>query len=421
MNAQEAVAYIRSYTWTSISLGLTRIQTLLEGLGNPQDDLKFIHVAGTNGKGSACAQLSSILEAAGYKTGLFTSPDLVRFTERMIINRQEISENDLARITEKVAAVADKMDSHPSEFELSTAIAFEYFREQHCDLVVLEVGMGGDLDSTNVITTTEAAILMNIGLDHTEYLGSTLPEIAATKAGIIKKDSSVIAYPVSEEVNQVYQEKCTALGASYSQADFSKVELLSRDADGQHICWNGAHEYTLRLPGNQQLHNVAVVLTTVEQLRTRGWNIPESAVEYGLANVSWPARFEFLTKNPYLIVDGSHNPQCVQALADNLGEYFPGRKFTFVTGVLADKDYKTMMSMVMPYAKKFLCVTPENPRALQAKDLAAYLTEQGACAESFDSYAEALTAAQIGKEDIVACGSLYMTGILRDMIIREYL
>ncbi len=421
MNAQEAVSYIKSYTWSTISLGLTRIEDLLAGLGNPQDELKFIHVAGTNGKGSACAMISSILQAAGYKTGLFTSPDLVRFNERMQINRQEISDEDLARITEKVAKVADAMENHPSEFELSTAIAFVYFLEQKCDIVVLEVGMGGELDSTNVIKYPEAALLMNIGLEHTEYLGNTLAEIADAKGGIIKEGCEVIAYPVAEEVTAVYERKCGECHAHLTEADFANVQLLSRDADGQHITWRGEQSYTLLLPGDQQLHNVAVVLTAVEQLRNRGWNISTEAVGKGLSTVTWPARFEILKKDPYLIVDGSHNPQCIQALAENLKDYFPGKKFVFITGVLKDKDYQSMLGMLLPFAKKILCVTPDNPmRALPAADLASYLRTQGADAVSFDTYKEALDAAGIGEEDIVACGSLYMTGLLRDLIVNNY-
>ena len=362
MTVQEAISYIENYTWSTTRLGLERTQELLHAMGDPQKSLKFIHVAGSNGKGSTCAMLESILRSAGYRTGLYISPYLQDFCERMQVNGQNIPGESLARITEEVRVFADAMQDHPSQFELVTAIAMQYFSEQHCDIVVLEVGMGGALDSTNVIDCPEVAVITNIGLEHTEYLGDTLEKIAKTKGGIIKPGCTAVCYDSAPEVMDTLQTICLEQSAVYRTSREQDLHETAHSLDGQAFVWKG-QEYMLSLLGPHQLRNAGTVLETIHVLREKGWIIPEAAVQEGFRSVKWPARFELLWRDPLFILDGGHNPQCAGALAENLREYLPGTQFCFLFGVLADKDYSRMLELVAPFASEFLCVTPLSPRA----------------------------------------------------------
>ena len=416
MTPQEAIDYIEQYTWSTTRLGLERTQALLRALGDPQKKLKFIHVAGSNGKGSTCAMLAAIAQAAGYRTGLYISPYIQDFCERMQVNGENVPGDTLALITERVRAIADAMEDHPSQFELVTAIALEYFLEAACDIVVLEVGMGGALDSTNAIDAPEAAVITNIGLEHTEYLGDTLEAIAETKAGIIKPGCRAVCYDGASEVTEVVKRVCRKKGVPLQCVDFSRLEPVAETLDGQTFRWDGK-EKRVALLGPHQLHNTATVLTTVDALRSRGWKIPETAVDEGLASVKWPARLEVLSRDPVFLLDGGHNPQCAEALAAAIEKLFPGQKVVFLLGVLADKDYPQIMDIVMPYAKKFVCLTPFSPRALTADQLRDYLKSLGAEAVSYDSNVErGIRAAQkaAGKRSaVVAFGSLYLAGHVR--------
>ena len=270
MTAQEAVAYIENYTWSTTRLGLDRTRELLHALGNPQHKLKFIHVAGSNGKGSTCAMLDSVLRAAGYRTGLYTSPYIQDFCERMQVNGRNIGGDALARITERVRLFADAMEDHPSQFELVTAIGMVWFLEERCDVVLLEVGMGGALDSTNVIDAPELAIITNIGLEHTEYLGNTLGEIAAAKAGIIKPGCACVMYDLAPEAAAVVEAVCEEAAVPLRRADFSQIVSLASTLEGQRFAYRGA-EYSLALLGRHQLCNAALVLEAVEALRGFSW------------------------------------------------------------------------------------------------------------------------------------------------------
>ena len=415
MTPQEAIAYIEHYGWSATRLGLDRTRELLRRLGDPQKRLKFVHVAGSNGKGSTCAMLDAILRAAGYRVGLYTSPYIESFCERIRVDGENIPGEALASVTERVRAVAEAMDDHPSQFELVTAAALLYFAERHCDLVVLEVGMGGALDSTNAIDAPEAAVITNIGLEHTEYLGDTLEKIAATKAGIIKSGCSAVCYDGAAEVTAVVRAACAARGVKLRIADYGKVKPLSETLDGQRFLWDGA-EYRLALLGRYQLHNAATALETVAVLRARGWNIPEDAVKAGLANVRWAARMEVLRRAPLLLLDGGHNPQCAEALADSLRRLLPEQKVVFLLGVLRDKDYPRMLDTLLPLARAFVCLTPLSDRALPAPELAAYLTERGAKANSFTDVTDGLRAAlaAAGADGaVVGFGSLYLVGAIR--------
>ena len=412
MTAKEAIEYIENYTWSTTRLGLDRTRELLHAIGDPQKKLKFIHVAGSNGKGSTCAMLDSILREAGYRTGLYISPYLQDFCERIQLNGQNISGENLARITEQVRSFADAMEDHPSQFELVTAIAIQYYYEQNCDIVVLEVGMGGELDSTNVIDCPEVAVITNIGLEHTEYLGNTLTLIAKAKGGIIKPGCAAVCYDSEPETMQTLQQICHAQSAVCRISRASDLQSLSHNLNGQCFLWHG-QEFSLGLLGSHQLRNAAVVLETVDVLRERGWSIPESAVEAGLRSVQWPARFELLWRNPLFILDGGHNPQCAEALVRNLEDYLPEEKFIFLIGVLADKDYRKILECIMPFAKSFVCVTPDSPRALRASDLAKVIAEMGFPAVSCETIEDGIRLALDAKYPVMAFGSLYLAGHIR--------
>ena len=412
MTPQEAIAYIENYTWSTTRLGLGRTRALLHAIGDPQKQLKFIHIAGSNGKGSTCAMLDAILRQAGYRTGLYTSPYIQDFCERMQVNGRNIPGKDLARITEQVRMHADAMEDHPSQFELVTAIAMQYFLEEHCDIVVLEVGMGGALDSTNVIDCPEIAVITNIGLEHTEYLGNTLSLIAEAKGGIIKPGCTAVLYDSEHETMETLLRICREHAVSSLISRQSDLRSLSHDLDGQRFLWKG-REYSLSLLGAHQLRNAAVVLETVEALRKCGWTVPEEAVSSGLRDVRWPARFEILWRDPLFILDGGHNPQCAEALARNLEDYLPGQKLTFLIGVLADKDYRQILQRITPFAERFICVTPDSPRALQAEALAAEISGMGFPAVSCGSIEDGVRLAQDCEGPVMAFGSLYLAGHVR--------
>jgi dihydrofolate synthase/folylpolyglutamate synthase len=420
MTVQESIEYIERYTWSATKLGLERTQALLSALGDPQKELKFVHVAGSNGKGSTCAMLESILRRAGYRTGLYISPYIQDFCERMQVNGENIPGETLASITDRVRRVADQMEDHPSQFELVTAIAMVYFRQAGCDLVVLEVGMGGALDSTNVIDAPEVAVITNLGLEHTEYLGHTLGEIAEAKGGIIKPGCQVVCYDCPSEAMEVIARICAEKQASLHCADFSQITPLGRSLSGQEFVWR---DQRLRLPllGRHQLHNAAVVLETVAALRRRGWHIDEDAVGEGLAQVKWPARFEVLSASPLFILDGGHNPQCAQALADNLTDFFPGEKVTFLMGVLKDKDYGAILDLLSPYAAQVVCLTPDSPRAMAARDLAEEVGKRcGIAATVCESPEEGIRASLSIGRPVVAFGSLYLAGGVRSAFPAAY-
>ena len=429
MTPKEAISYIENYGWSTTKLGLERTQELLASLGNPQKKLRFIHIGGSNGKGSTSAMLASILKSAGYRTGLYISPYIQVFNERIQRDGEYIRDERLAEITERVKGIADGMEDHPSQFELVTAIAIQYYYEEKCDFVVLEVGMGGALDSTNAIDAPEVSVITNIGLEHTEYLGDTLEIIAETKAGIIKEGSSCVCYDSTPEVTGIIKKVCKERKVPLTVVDFHKICEKDSSLDGQ-VFEYGEEEYRLPLLGKHQLKNAAVVLEVVETLRARGFSVSLEAVKEGMTLVTWPARFEVLNRDPVFILDGGHNPQCAEALTDAIEEYLPDRKAVFLLGVPADKDYDTIIDMMMPYAGKFVCVTPLSDRALSAEDLANHIKEKGGMSEAANDISKGirmaldLSESMSGAEDgssrdcdnefpIIAFGSLYLAGAVR--------
>lgn len=423
MTYEEALSYIHSVCWKGSRPGLSRITELMNRLGNPQNRLKFIHIVGTNGKGSTAAMLSSVLTRAGYRTGLFTSPFLLCFRERMQYNNEMISEQALTEATEAVRPHAEAMDDKPTEFELITAIALWWFAKTNCEIVVLEAGMGGALDSTNVIPVPEVAVFTNIGLDHTEYLGGTVEEIAATKAGILKAGcKSCVVYPNADSVVQVISGHCAALGIPLSVPDFAGLLPHSNSLAGQVFDYQDRKGLRLPLLGEHQLHNASVVLTVLDCLNAQGWNIPEDAIDDGLSAVSWPGRFEVLSEQPLVILDGGHNPQCMQALHAAVKAYLPAQKVVVLTGVLADKDYDAMYAETAEIAAAFVTLTPPNPRALSAEALADYLRQYGkpvtVCGQIEDGVETALRLAAQENTAVLAYGSLYMAGEIRSCVKR---
>lgn len=419
MNAQEAIAYIHSFFWKGSIPGLSRTQELLRLLGNPEKKLKFIHIAGTNGKGSTAAMTASVLQKAGYRVGLYTSPYIYRFNERIQVNGVQIADEDVAAVTEYVKQYAETMEEKPTEFELVTAIGFEYFVRKNCDIVVLEVGMGGALDSTNVIEAPEVAVITNIGLDHTDYLGDTVEKIAETKAGIFKENGHAVVYRGTKGVEEVFERVCAERNVSLKKADFDSLKLRSHSLEGQVFDCGDRKELFLPLLGDHQLHNASVVLSIADTLIEKGWNITEQNIRDGIRDVSWPGRFDIVGREPLFIIDGGHNPQCIDALVVNIRDYLQGRSIIALTGVLADKDYGEMYRPMMPYIQEFVCITPPNPRKLEAAELAEHLRRVGATATPCQTIPEGVQLAvqKAGKDGVVLCfGSLYTIGDIRNAL-----
>ena len=418
MTAQEAEQRIHEQAWIGREPGLERTRELLERLGNPHLGLKFVHITGTNGKGSTAAMVSSVLRKAGVKTGLYTSPHLWHFGERFQVNGVPIADEDLGRITEAVLKAAEDMTDPATEFELMTAVAMVYFQEQRCGIVVLEVGLGGRLDSTNIIPAPEVAVITNLGLEHTDQLGDTIPLIAREKAGIIKAGSRCVLYHQSREAEEVVEEVCRDKGVELTVTDLDSIQVLEAGSRGQRFLYRGA-EYAIPMVGAYQVRNAATAIEVVEALRRGGWDLPEKALLEGLAGASWPGRMELAHQNPDLVIDGGHNPQCMEAIAQSLPLLYPDKKICFLVGVMGDKDYPDMMGRLLPLAKSFVTITPDSPRALSAEDLAAFLEEKGAQATPCQSVEEGLRniLAQSAPEDVIcACGSLYMVGELRHLL-----
>jgi dihydrofolate synthase/folylpolyglutamate synthase len=365
-----------------MSLGLDRVRALMDALGNPHDQLRFVHVAGTNGKGSVCAFVESILRAAGYKTGLFTSPYIVTFEERIRVCGQNISAADLRaatlRVRQAAALVEAQLGEHPTEFELMFAVAMVHFAAVRADIVVCEVGLGGRLDATNVIAPDVCAITQ-VGLDHVAILGNTVAEIAAEKAGIIKPGVPVVVYPQEPAAAAVIEQAASRADAPLAPVnmDALRVGTLDVSAGVRHFMYAG-RKFKTALLGDYQPKNAACAIDICTQLAQRGWNIPASALEAGIADARWPGRFEVARTAPLCIIDGAHNPAGAAVLASTLTELAePGeRAVTFVIGVLADKDYAGIVHALVPFAGRFITFTPPNPRALSAQALAQEITTQ---------------------------------------------
>ena len=389
----ETLKYIHSVKWQGSKPGLERTRELLAALGNPEKSLKFVHIAGTNGKGSTAACIASVLRQAGYRTGLYISPYILRFNERMQVDGVHITDEELVRMTDEIRPYADVMKDPPTEFELITALAMKFFLYKSCDIVVLEVGMGGELDSTNVIPSPEAAVITAIGYDHVSELGPTLTDIGKAKAGIIKGGCDVVIYGGEPEADIVFESTSTECGAKLHKTDFSRISDQKSTLDGSKFNFEPYGEIRIPFAGVYQPKNAAVAITTLEILRRKGYKIKDGDIVDGLASVIWPGRFEVLGRDPIFILDGAHNPQGFEVAAESLRRHFGERKIVFIIGVMADKDVENMANHVAPLAKEFIAVQPGYSRAMDAIVLAEKLAVFGKPATAFDSIAEGVAVA----------------------------
>lgn len=414
MNYQEALDYIHSNFWGGSKPGLERTRELLSLIGDPQNKLEFIHVAGTNGKGSFCAMLSSILVEEGLRVGTYTSPYILSFNERMKICGRDIPDDALADLTEWIRPYAESMVERPTEFELITAIAMEYFRREGCEIVVLECGMGGRLDSTNIIPSPLLSVITGIALDHTAFLGNTVEAIAAEKAGIIKEGRPVLFCGKDARAKDVVEKKARSMNAPFHTVDREGMALHSTTLEGTCFSWKEYEDLFLPLLGSYQPENAQNVLAAVSILRDNGLPIGTESIREGLKKVKWPARFEVVSKDPLILCDGGHNPEGIDSAVSSVKMYFKNERLILVTGVMADKDHGYMSDRLCEIASEVFCITPENPRALKAEDYADEFRSKGVAAHAAltpeDALRSAVAAAKQQKRAVLCVGSLYMYG-----------
>ena len=423
MTYQEAIDYIHSTAWGQRTPGLSRITHLCEALRHPEKALRVIHVAGTNGKGSTCAMLNAILIAAGYRVGLYTSPYIRRFNERMQVNGTPISDAELAILTAQIRPIADAMEERPTEFELITAIAFDYFAKQKCDVVILEVGLGGRLDSTNVIEQPLLSIITDIDLDHTAILGDTIEAIAKEKAGIIKPNCPCLYGGRDNGADRTIGQIARIRQAPFYQVDRTQCKVLKTALSGTEFDYGSYHNLHLSLLGSYQPSNASIVLEALSIIEKRGFEIPESAIREGLCAVKWPARFELLRKDPIVLYDGGHNPQGIAAAVSSIKQYFPERKVNILIGVMQDKNHSEMIGMLSEITHHAFTVRPETPRAMPAEELAEELESHRIPATPFATFKDAvhaaLEASRRENRPLIALGSLYLYGSVVDLLKSE--
>lgn len=428
MDYQQSRAYIRdAEQYAGGALDLTNIKELMKRLGNPQDQLKYIHVAGTNGKGSVIAYLYTTLTKAGYHVGRYISPSVYSYREKIETEGKLISREKFAEQTTRVAAVIEEMTAeglaHPTPFEIETAVAFLFFAEEKCDPVILEVGMGGITDATNLITTTELAVLVPISMDHQSFLGNTISEIAEKKAGIIKPGSSVVTIGQETEALEVIKKTGAEAGTDVCVADVSEAEVLEADFTGQRFCYKG-EEYALSLAGSYQTENAVLALEALRILDERGYHTTLEQRKEGLWATRWNGRLTIIHKDPLFIVDGAHNPAAADMLEDSVRKYFKDRRLFFIMGVFKDKDYPYIIRKLCPYAEQILAIeTPDNPRALPAEELAEAIRPYNANVRAEKNISRAVEELfeMAGKDDVIlSFGSLSFIGEITRIVNAEH-
>lgn len=424
MNYVEAIEYIHGTLKFGSKLGLDSITKLMDFMGNPQKKLRFVHVAGTNGKGSTTAFISSILINSGYKTGIFTSPYIQKFTERIKIDDKEIEPKELTDIIEfvktKIDLMLDEGLDHPTEFEIITAVAFEYFYRNNCDIVVLEVGLGGRFDSTNVIEFPEVCVITTISLDHTDRLGKTLADIAYQKAGIIKANSDIVIHPQKPEAEQVFEQVCKSQNSAIHKVNLASITLKEYSLDGQLFDYKGFKNLYIRLLGDHQLRNVAVAIDACEILIQKGFKINYNNIKNGIAETMWPGRLEIISKNPLILIDGAHNFEGGQSLNAALNRYFENKSKIYIVGFLRDKDYNQIMAMLAEKSKLIITVTPNNERAISSSELATILKQYSDNVVDGVNIENSLQLAlkNVDEESVICVfGSLYMIGEVRKLYL----
>ncbi len=426
MNYEDAVGFYHSLLRFGVNPGLERTLALCEELGSPQKKLKCIHVAGTNGKGSTCTFIAGVLQKAGYKTGLYTSPYVIEFRERIRLDGEFISKDDLVSVTERVKCALQKVNSqgiYPTEFEAITAAAFLYYTEKRCDVVVLETGLGGRFDATNIIENPLAEIITSVSLDHTKVLGDTIEKIAWEKAGIIKPRSAVIT-----SVNQhpdalrVISDTAKEMNARLILADDKKMFSDKRvTLFGTDISYNG-QDIHISIPGVCQPENLSLCLECFTLLKEKGYNITDDDISNGISSAFIPARTEILSKNPLVILDGSHNDSSTKALDELLKKTLHGKRILAVMGMMADKDIKTALDNLMPCFDEVIAVTPTNPRAMTAEDFSELVVGYQKTVMCVPMPTDGINSAlnKLNNFDaLVICGSLYLASDVREYTIQK--
>jgi dihydrofolate synthase/folylpolyglutamate synthase len=401
-----------------------RMESLLDLLDHPEEDLKFIHVAGTNGKGSVSVMMEAILRASDYRTGLFTSPHMVRLNERFRVNNEEITDEDLIRLTDTVYNEAKKVEEESGEqfysFEIQTAMTFLYYQEQKVDVVVLETGIGGMHDATNVIKETEVSIITNIGLDHQGILGNTLEEVAAQKAGIIKPQGTVVTYPNLEAVEKVIESYVEKNDAEWKKVEVSDIEVAEMTLEYQYFNYKHFSQLRTGLTGQHQAYNGAVAVEATQVLRKKGYDITEKSMRQGLEKAFIEGRFELVHRKPTVLLEGAHNVNASESLQKNLEQFFPEQKIHFVMGALSDKDYIHMIESIEGQAASFNFVAPNSVRAVQPEKLQEIIQDDSIPMYMYDAPEEVVS--KIKKdvpedEIVVVFGSLYLVGDMRSIFL----
>ena len=428
MNYTDALDYIDNLNSLGSKHDLSRIEEILRRLGDPQDRLKVIHVAGTNGKGSVSSMISHILIEAGCKTALYTSPHLERYNERYKINDRDISDEDFASYIERVKRQADEMAGEeigrPTVFEQLTAMAFLYFAEQGVDYAVIEVGLGGRFDATNVVKKPVLSVITSISFDHTEFLGNTIESIAFEKGGIIKEGCPVVLYRQGEDVYNVISKICVERNAELYYNSVSEIETLASGIDGSVISIKNdifdIKNIFLPLIGEYQLKNCETAVLAAVVLRKYGINISDENILKGIANTKWNGRMEICSRDPIVIIDGAHNADGVYMLAESVKRYFDGKRIILLMGVLGDKEYDKMASEIVPLADAAVITEPDSYRALSAEGFKEVVSRYCDKVYSIEDIKEAYDFALglTGRDDVLVCaGSLYLIGRLRTIIM----
>ena len=426
MKYEEAMKYITEVGNFGSNYGLERTYKLLEHLGNPERDLKLIHIAGTNGKGSTTSMITEILMGEGYKVGMYTSPFIEEFEERIQINRNNIPKESLAILMDEIKVAVDKVIeagyNHPTEFEIITVLMLLYFKKENIDFGVIEVGLGGTLDSTNVIKPI-IQVITSISFDHTNLLGNTLEKIAREKAGIIKKGIPTVIYPQQEEVLKVIKNKCFEMDSELYIANNENLKfenIVNLDKPYQLLKYNNEIDILLPLLGEHQIINLSVAMQAIEVLNNKNIiDISIANIVKSIKNVSWKGRLEVLSNNPYVVIDGAHNIQGIKTLSRNIKKYFKYENLYLILGILVDKDVEEMIKIITPMAKKVYSVTPNSIRGELAESLKDEVSKFNKNCKAFDKYEEAYLEAlndASEKDLILASGSLYMIGDMRKII-----
>ena len=420
MNCNQAIEYIHSLEKFSIKPGMERIRAICDALGNPQDKLKIIHIAGTNGKGSTSTVISNILIESGYSTGLFISPYVTDFRERIQFNGKMIAEEELAECVGKVKAVIEELSSNgiqPTEFEAITAAAFLYFEKKSCDYVVLEVGLGGRLDSTNIIKSSCVSVITSVSFDHTAVLGNTIEEIAAEKSGIIKNGNKTVVYPFqNEKAMNVISEKCNEMNSTLIIPDVDFLSIGEESLEGTSAEYKGI-KFLLPLSGEHMVYNTC---TAIEAVKALDCGVSDDNISSGIGKSVMPARTELICKNPVILLDGGHNEGCANALSLFIEKHLKGKRIVMVSSMMADKDYMSYLRIVAPFAETFIATKADVPRALDADSLCKSASEFCKNCLSLENPVDAILEAEkmLGEDDVlIVCGSFYLAGEIRNNLL----